>query len=63
MTANELLKSTESTARTFHDEFPTQTPGLSWLAEAASIDRVPDEQREEWENAVRDEVRALQHLD
>lgn len=60
MTANELLKSAQSTAKTFHDEFPGQSPDLSWLAEAASIEYVPDEQREEWEIAVRQEVRELE---
>lgn len=65
MTANELLKSAKSTAKVFHAEFPNELPSLEWLAEAAAIDRIPDEQREEWEQAVRDqvkEVREPQHL-
>jgi hypothetical protein len=52
MTAAELAQSAAETAATFVDEFPGDEPELSWLAEAASIDNVPDDDRDSWFEVV-----------
>lgn len=57
---NDFQKSAKATAKTFVDEFPSEIPSLSWLAEAASIEHVPDTKREKWFQAVCDAVKELQ---
>lgn len=59
MTGHELLESAQDTAKTFNEEFPSEAPSLAWLAEAASVERIADEHREEWEQAVGDALNAL----
>jgi hypothetical protein len=49
MTRTSFDESALRTADTFHDEFPDeQAAPLSWLAEAASVERIPDYSRDRW---------------
>lgn len=48
-----LKKLATATALTFRDDFPGQEPELSWLAEAANINQVPDELRDTYLSEVR----------